>query len=43
MNEKKNFSTIMGRMVAYVFVGSITVCLTAAMVALTARFITWLF
>ena len=43
MNEKKNFSALMGRLVAYALSASIAACMIAVIVALTVRFIAWLF
>lgn len=43
MNKDHNFSSKLGQIVADVFVGCLAACVTAVAIALTVRFIVWLF
>lgn len=43
MEKKDTFATKVGQFVAHAFVACIAACLTACAVALTIRFIAWLF
>lgn len=42
MNNKESFATKCGRWLGTLFVGCLAVCLSAILIALTVRFITWL-
>lgn len=43
MNEKVSFGTKVGRFVGNLFVICLATCISAIAIALTARFILWLF
>lgn len=43
MTNEKTFGNKVGQLIAHVFVGCVTACLCAVMIALAARFIMWLF
>lgn len=42
-DPKKTFSEKMGQLIGTVFVACVAACLSAAMIALTVRFVTWIF
>ena len=43
MNKEKNFGSQVGKFVANVFVACVAACLSACVIALTVRFIMWIF
>lgn len=43
INSEKTFSEKMGRLIGTVFVACVAACLSAVMIALTVRFIDWIF
>lgn len=43
MNKERSFSSKLGQIVADIFVGCLAACVSAVAIALTVRFIIWLF
>lgn len=43
MDKEKSFGAKMGQLIANVFVACIAACLSACAIAITVRFITWIF
>lgn len=43
MNEKKPFSRILGQIVGGAIITSVSVCVIAVLVALTTKFLLWIF
>ena len=43
MDKSKSVGTKVGELVANVFVGCVGVCISAVLIALTVRFIMWVF
>jgi tetrahydromethanopterin S-methyltransferase subunit G len=43
MEEKTSFGTKVGRFIGNLFVTCVAACFSAALIALTVRFIVWLF
>ena len=42
-NKSKSFPALLGRLIANIIVTALSVCITAVVVALTYKFIMWLF
>ena len=43
MNKERNFSSKLGQIVADIVIGCLAACVSAVAIALTIRFIVWLF